>query len=537
MRRNTPQEFQPANGRSPLGTSGGRTLLGAVAFGVVASLGLAAPLVATADPAVLPVAVNDSFEVAQDHSINIYWDEVLANDVDALKTTALSAAQLAQVTNGTLVDHFSSVLPYFTYTPTTGSLMPDSFSYQVSDAEGNLSAPATITLSVVTSPVNHPPHARKDGYPVTTGVAQGFTTTAGILSNDTDWNNDPTLNNDPSSVLPVNVTKPGHGTLVMNSDNKGGFAYKSVAGYVGPDFFQYRSQDVAGALSALTTVSIDVRLPNPALTKVVITKLTGGQPGGTGSITVQTTSSNGYKAGAGLYMYFGNAPFKGGITDINGAATFTFPLGAIAGTFPIKVAWAQNQAVQASSSVLVAFRPAVSSIALGVPAGKPGQAVYLTARITSSNAYKANAPVTVYIDGKNVVTRNTDATGTVRVAVKLPAVAGKHSIKVVSGNKSAIKNFSYGTGVTAKLAKLKSVKAKKTQTIKGSFGYKSGKVTITVTDPKGKMTTKTVSLNSTGKFSYKYKTGKKGTYTVRYFYVANAKYYGAKSYKVTFKAK
>ncbi len=126
----------------------------------------------------------------------------------------------------------------------------------------------------------------------------------------------------------------------------------------------------------------------------------------------------------------------------------------------------------------------------------------------------------------------------VKVPVKLPSLAGKHVLKVVAGTKTTTKNFTYGTSVTAKLTKVKTVKAKKTATIAGSFGYKAGKVAIKITTPKGKTVTKIVSLNSRGKFSYKYKTGSaKGSYKVEYSYRANAKYYGAKSYKLSFRVK
>ncbi len=172
-----------------------------------------------------------------------------------------------------------------------------------------------------------------------------------------------------------------------------------------------------------------------------------------------------------------------------------------------------------------------------MPKAKPGQDVYVVSRIGSSNPFRAGVTVTAYLDGKKVTSRVTDATGTAKIPVNFPAVAGKHNVTVVADSKSVTKTVAIGTAITAKLAKLKTVKAKKTQTITGSFGTKAGKITITVTDPKGKVTTKIVKLTSKGKFSYKYTTGKKGVYTVRYSYRAGTKYYGAKSYKLTFRAK
>ncbi len=224
------------------------------------------------------------------------------------------------------------------------------------------------------------------------------------------------------------------------------------------------------------------------------------------------------------------------MTAADGTATIPVLLPGVPGGHSVKVVSGTISSAVKTIQVTPQL-PKVTKFTLAVPAGKPGRGVYLTAKITSGNGLKAGAAVSAYVDGKKVATKLTDSSGVAKIAVKLPALAGKHSIKVVSGTKSATKSFTYGKGVTAKLSKLKTVKAKKTQTIKGSFGTKAGKITITVTDPKGKVTTKIVKLSSKGKFSYKYTTGKKGTYTVRYSYRATPKYYGAKSYKLTFNAK
>ncbi len=264
--------------------------------------------------------------------------------------------------------------------------------------------------------------------------------------------------------------------------------------------------------------------------------------GKSGSIAIIITSSGTLQTGATFTLSIDGKPVSSGLTDLTGKANVSFTYPAMAGPHTIDIvsgnkSW-QGGFTVLSTPVVAPASAVVTSVSLGVPAGKPGQTVYLIGKITSSTAAKAGATVIAYIDGKKAASKTTDATGTAKIAVKLPSLAGKHSIKVVAGSKSAAKTFILGKGVTAKLAKLTTIKRYKTETIKGSFGTKAGKITLKITDPKGKTVTKIVKLGSTGKFSYKYKVSSvKGTWTVRYSYNASTKYYGAKSYKLTFKVK
>lgn len=179
----------------------------------------------------------------------------------------------------------------------------------------------------------------------------------------------------------------------------------------------------------------------------------------------------------------------------------------------------------------------VTAVSLGIPAGKPGQAIYLVSHIASATGIKAGAAVSVYVDGVKGATRTTDASGVARIPLKLPATAGKHRITLVSGDVILNKSITLGDAVKAKLGTLKTVKARKTETIAGSFGTSAGRVNLRVTDPSGKIASKTVSLSSSGKFHYKYKTVEKGNYKVSCSYLANGKYYGAKIYTARFTAK
>ncbi len=495
-------------------------------FGLVAALGLAAPLSASAIPNVDPVANDDAFTVKAGQYIDIFWEDIKANDIDySGGHVALSATQNMELLHGTVTP--GSTVFSFRYQPDAGYTGTDTMTYQVMDDEGNTSAPGKITFTMSNVVANRAPASRNDIYATQAGKFLQRDTVGGLLRNDGD------LDNNPISIHVPTFDPPLHGKVVLNPDLKGAFSYQPDPGFTGTDQFRYRVTD--GTLLSPSWATVDVYV-TPIVTGVSITKVVGGIAGGIGSVTAQVAAP--VKSGNVLYLNVAGSqkPYK--YTDATGMATWSFSLPTQPGSYKLTVNTDSTYFATGTLVVLPVPKPVVTAVALGVPAGKPGQIVSTIAKITSANAYKAGAPVSAYLDGKKVATKLTDATGTAKIAVKLPALAGKHSIKVVSGSKSATKNFTYGTGVTAKLAKLKTVKTKKTQTIKGSFGTKSGKITLRITDPKGKTVTKTVTLNSKGKFSYKYKVSSvKGTWTVRYYYNATPKYYGAKNYKLTFKVK
>jgi subtilisin-like proprotein convertase family protein len=90
-----------------------------------------------------PVAVDDSYDVQQDMSLNVAASGLLGNDTDA-DGDSLSVSQHTQPTHGTVVVNPDGS---FSYTPNPGFTGSDSFTYQISDgtADGNF---ATVSLEV-----------------------------------------------------------------------------------------------------------------------------------------------------------------------------------------------------------------------------------------------------------------------------------------------------------------------------------------------------------------------------------------------------
>ena len=95
----------------------------------------------------IPVAVNDSATLNEDASINI---DVIANDTQ-LGDTPTTVTAITQPTNGTAVLEADGTV---TYTPNADYNGADSFTYTITDANGDTS---TATVNLTVNPVNDAP--------------------------------------------------------------------------------------------------------------------------------------------------------------------------------------------------------------------------------------------------------------------------------------------------------------------------------------------------------------------------------------------
>ena len=158
---------------------------------------------------------------------------VLLNDED------LNEDALSVVLNGTAPEHGQVTLNEdgtYTYTPDTGYVGEDSFTYEVTDGQlDELENPVVVTGTATITIGNNPPTPKDDT--ATTRTSEPVT--GNVLANDTDPDSD-TL-----SVI-LNGTAPEHGTLTLNAD--GTFTYTSDDDFVGEDKFTYILTD--GALNA-----------------------------------------------------------------------------------------------------------------------------------------------------------------------------------------------------------------------------------------------------------------------------------------------
>ena len=148
-----------------------------------------------------PVAVDDAATTAEDTAVTI---NVLANDSDPDGALVPGTVTIAgQPANGSVVVNADGTV---TYTPDANYNGADSFSYTVTDDEGNVSNVATVNLTIDNT--QEPPVAVDDSV----STAEDTPVTIAILGNDSDP--DGTL--DPSTVSIV--AGPSNGTLVVNAD-------------------------------------------------------------------------------------------------------------------------------------------------------------------------------------------------------------------------------------------------------------------------------------------------------------------------------
>lgn len=153
-----------------------------------------------------PQAVADNYRTIANVALQVDAAKgLLANDTDpdndALRVnpTPLTAPQSGTLTLATDGS--------FRYVPNQNFNGTDNFVYQVSDGKGG-SAQATVSI-VVTAAPNNPPVAVADSYSATNNQTLQVSAAQGVLSNDTD------PDNDALSVNTTPLTPPQSGTLTL----------------------------------------------------------------------------------------------------------------------------------------------------------------------------------------------------------------------------------------------------------------------------------------------------------------------------------
>ena len=180
-----------------------------------------------------PVAANDSASTDQDTPVVV---SPLTNDSDVDGDT-LSISSFTQATNGTVTDNGGGIL---TYTPNSGYVGTDSFTYTVSDGNGETDT-ATVNLTVLE--VNQPPIANNDSATTNEDTAVNISS----LANDTDSNGD--------TLSIASFTQGANGTVTNNGD--GTLTYAPNANFSGSDSFSYTISDGRGG-SDTATVNVTI---------------------------------------------------------------------------------------------------------------------------------------------------------------------------------------------------------------------------------------------------------------------------------------
>ena len=191
-----------------------------------------------------PIAKSDLATTAYMTAVTV---DVLANDYDPDGDTLVVTSLRTNPSFGTAVIEADSKI---TYTPEAGFANRETFTYIVSDGNGNtVAAPMTI---IVGEKTNNAPVGVDDEVTVNANDTVLFNP----VSNDTDGDGD--------KLTPELKTDPSHGTLEKNPDGTlkldvdGKIKYTPNADYVGSDSFEYFAVDPSGEKSEATMVTISV---------------------------------------------------------------------------------------------------------------------------------------------------------------------------------------------------------------------------------------------------------------------------------------
>ena len=159
------------------------------------------------------------------------------------------------------------------YTPDAGYAGPDSFSYTVSDPDGNTST-ATVSLTVR----NQGPAAHAD----TTLVPVNGSVDIPVLGNDSDPNGDP--------MAVTDVSLPANGTATLHPD--GSITYQPDSGFMGSDSFTYTISDGHGGTDTATvTITVANLAPVAVDDSVDFTGTAGTPSSSTSSATTPTPTA------------------------------------------------------------------------------------------------------------------------------------------------------------------------------------------------------------------------------------------------------
>ena len=213
-----------------------------------------------------PVAKNDSQSVASGQKLN-----ATLNATDAL-TVTFTYSLVTQTAHGTLKLSSSSNSAY-TYTPDSGYIGPDSFTWQANDGTLNSNV-ATVSITVTLPP---PPPGAPTVSDMTLSTAQNTALNG-------------TLKATGASLSFAIAAKPSHGTVKLNSSSTGAFTYTPATGYNGSDSFTFTAEN-----TLLKATS------NPATVNITVGTGGGSSSGGSssGGSSSGGSSSGGSSSGGG----------------------------------------------------------------------------------------------------------------------------------------------------------------------------------------------------------------------------------------------
>ena len=198
-----------------------------------------------------PVAVADTFTLAEDAGVTPSSASLLSNDADADAGDVLAAVvESAKATSQSGLINIAAD-GNFTYDPPANFNGTDTVSYIVTD--GTDSAMGVLTITVTAA--NDPPVANNDS--AATGRNTAFNAALPLLGNDTDVDGDTLslVSSDDPVTYPFNLPTANGGTVTITASD-GSYRYAPPNDFTGVDSATYTVSD--GTATDLGTLSVTV---------------------------------------------------------------------------------------------------------------------------------------------------------------------------------------------------------------------------------------------------------------------------------------
>ena len=271
-----------------------------------------------------PTTVPDSYSLTQDTT---FFVPVMMNDIDP-DSTVLTLTGYTNPANGTLVVSGTG----FDYTPNTGYIGWDSFTYQIIDDTALTSNISTVTLTVTTS--NTPPTANSGSF----SVNEDGVLTGGITGTDPQW----------STLTYIVDTPPTQGAFSISAT--GAFTYTPSANYFGSDSFVFHVSDgmldSSGAIINITVNSVnDAPIANP-----MSFTATGNSMASSGNLYIGAMTASDIEWGS-LSFTATTLPIHG-VFSVTSTGAFTY-LPALGYTWPDSFTFTVSDGVATSASATV----------------------------------------------------------------------------------------------------------------------------------------------------------------------------------------
>ena len=302
---------------------------------------------------VIPGAVADSYSVAAGQTLNVGGAGVLAND----DGSGLSAVLVSGPARGVLTLNRNGG---FRYTPASGFSGVEHFSYRDTDASGESSLPATVTIYVT------PVLGQVADYEVSSGSTLSVAA-PGVLAAAAG-----------SGLQASLVSGVSDGSLTLNAD--GSFSYTPAPGFAGSDSFTVRAADGAAQDAGTQTVTIIVDAASSPVVAQAPSVLAQDFYGAVGNTELQVGGTR----GTGPEVYRPGASALAGDSD-PGAGS----LSATPGT----IATAQGGSVTLAANGTFTYQP---------PVGFRGPSDSFNYQVDASEGTSAPASATIHFSSSRV---------------------------------------------------------------------------------------------------------------------------------------